>query len=91
MNIFAANIFQIHHGRCQVFVPEPFLKFANTANIVLQVDRGEGVPKLVKEPVTKKRPIPAAVAMPGGTRAAVETSAIRNLLEFAFKIWIQLE
>ena len=43
VNVLAANIFQIPHGRRQVFVAEPFLQFADTANITFQIDGGKCV------------------------------------------------
>jgi hypothetical protein len=38
LNILATNVFQIHPGRCEVFVAQPFLEFTNTTNIAFQVD-----------------------------------------------------
>jgi hypothetical protein len=51
LNVLATNVFQIHHGGCEVLVAEPFLQFTNTADIAFQVDGRKCVPKLVQEPV----------------------------------------
>ena len=64
LNILATNVFQIHHGGCQVFVAQPFLEFTNTTNIAFQVDGSKCMPKLVQEPVAAIRPLGAAVAVP---------------------------
>ena len=44
LNVLATNVFQIHHGGREVLVAEPFLQFANTANIAFQVDGRKCVP-----------------------------------------------
>jgi hypothetical protein len=35
LNVFATNVFQIHHGGREVLVAEPFLQFTNAADIAL--------------------------------------------------------
>ena len=50
---------------------EPFLEFGDTADIAFQVDGGEGVPKLVKEPVAAIRPFGTAVSVLRKTASAV--------------------
>ena len=89
VNVFTMNAFQVHHGGRQVFVAEPFLEFGDTTNIPFQVDDGEGVPKLVKEPVAAIRPFGTAVSVLRKTGSAVKAGPLGNVLELAFEVLVR--
>src|SRR5579863_4313672 len=89
LNVLATNVFQVHHGGCQIFVPQPFLEFTNTTNIAFQVDGRKCVPELVQEPIAAIGPLGAAVAVPRCTGSAVQAGAPGDVFQLAFEILVR--
>jgi len=70
-------------------VPKPELQRANVADVILQVSGREGVAELVQEPPMAVRTISAAVLVRSDAISAVESGAMRNLLQLVLVLLVR--
>src|SRR5438045_2749068 len=88
MNARAADIFDIHHGRTQIAVSQPFLQRAD-ADTLLQRVRCEGVSKFVQEPLAAVRSLAAFVTVFRSAPPTVEARATCDSLQLVFQFLVR--
>jgi len=89
LGVAVPDALEIDHRRCDIAMTHPLLQRADI-DAVLQVARGVGVSKLVKEPSSAERSLRAAVdpnsavvqLVQHGAVTAVEFATLRNDLQF---------